>query len=329
MTATTSKLGADMDELINLLREIRPNYGDVGSRDADVRKRQEQIDLAIELLARQPAAIGKEANQQSESASDLAFSVYSGINALRWLLNITTEFDRKDVRTRQAARLLDEYTDSFGKTNRDRLEAMWKALNDSLPNDGRINEYLRAHDAAGRAASTSANVQDERGALPLSDFREGQWWISELDAWAETGSADQKRAVAVVHRLLRAVRAASTSANVAQGAEAVYQIRDDVRMWIDVDAEDYERCQQEDRRIVYTAPPAQTAITDDARECLMDVVSHHHDFRTACIEIKAANETTRSDELYWQKQIDVLDRMKGQAERALKAAQSASGDKQS
>jgi hypothetical protein len=72
-----------------------------------------------------------------------------------------------------------------------------------------------------RAASTSANVQDERGALPLSDFREGQWWISELDAWAETGSDDQKRAVAVVHRLLRAVRAASTSANVAQGAEAV------------------------------------------------------------------------------------------------------------
>jgi hypothetical protein len=72
---------------------------------------------------------------------------------------------------------------------------------------------------AARAASTSANVQDERGALPLSDFREGQWWISELDAWAETGSADQKRAVAVVHRLLRAVRAASTSANVALGAQ--------------------------------------------------------------------------------------------------------------
>jgi leucyl aminopeptidase (aminopeptidase T) len=71
----------------------------------------------------------------------------------------------------------------------------------------------------------------------------------------------------------------------------------------------------------------QTALDeDDARECLMDVVSHHHDFRTACIEIKAANETTRSDELYWQKQIDVLDRMKGQAERALTAAQSASGD---
>jgi hypothetical protein len=62
------------------------------------------------------------------------------------------------------------------------------------------------------------------------------------------------------------------------------------------------------------------ALTVDARECLMDVVSHHHDFRTACLEVKASNETTRSDELYWQKQIDVLDRMKAQAERVLTAA---------
>lgn len=59
------------------------------------------------------------------------------------------------------------------------------------------------------------------------------------------------------------------------------------------------------------------SLGDDAHECLSDVVSHYHDFRTACIEIKAASETTRSDELYWQKQIDVLDRMKAQAERAL------------
>jgi hypothetical protein len=88
--------------------------------------------------------------QASDAASDLAFSVYSGLNALRWLLNLTTEFDRKDVRTRQAARLLDEYTDSFGKTNRERLEDMWKTLHDKLPDDGRISEYLRAHDAAGR-----------------------------------------------------------------------------------------------------------------------------------------------------------------------------------
>jgi hypothetical protein len=64
MTAATSKLGADMDELISLLREIRPSYGDVGSRDVDVRKRQEQIDRAIELLARQPAAPSVEQDER-------------------------------------------------------------------------------------------------------------------------------------------------------------------------------------------------------------------------------------------------------------------------
>jgi hypothetical protein len=39
------------ERLIELLREIRPNFGDVGSRDVDVRKKQEQIDEAIALLA--------------------------------------------------------------------------------------------------------------------------------------------------------------------------------------------------------------------------------------------------------------------------------------
>ena len=39
---------------------------------------------------------------------------------------------------------------------------------------------------------------------PLSDFQEGQWWVLELDEWAKTGTDDQKRAVAVVHHMLRA-----------------------------------------------------------------------------------------------------------------------------
>jgi hypothetical protein len=58
-------------------------------------------------------------------------------------------------------------------------------------------------------------------------------------------------------------------------------------------------------------------LTDDAYQCLLDVVSHYNDFRQALIEVKASNETARSDEAYWQKQIDVLDRMKAQAVRAL------------
>jgi hypothetical protein len=41
---------------------------------------------------------------------------------------------------------------------------------------------------------------------PLSDFREGQWWIEELDKAAAAPDApdDFRRAVAVVHHMLRA-----------------------------------------------------------------------------------------------------------------------------
>lgn len=44
---------------------------------------------------------------------------------------------------------------------------------------------------------------------PLTDFQEGQWWIKELDALKniEGATLDQKRAVAVVHNLLRAAAA--------------------------------------------------------------------------------------------------------------------------
>lgn len=43
------------------------------------------------------------------------------------------------------------------------------------------------------------------GIDPLSDFKEGQWWVQELDniASALGASHDQKRAVAVVHHMLR------------------------------------------------------------------------------------------------------------------------------
>ena len=37
----------------------------------------------------------------------------------------------------------------------------------------------------------------------LSEFKEGQWWVSELDMASVTGSDDFKRAVAVVHHMLR------------------------------------------------------------------------------------------------------------------------------
>lgn len=67
------------------------------------------------------------------------------------------------------------------------------------------------------------------------------------------------------------------------------------------------------------APPIVSAPVSDARECLMDVVSHHQDFVTACKSIKGELHACGAHDsaAYWQKQIDVLDRMKAQAERAL------------
>ncbi|QPB08676.1 hypothetical protein KB681_gp36 [Burkholderia phage Mica] len=56
----------------------------------------------------------------------------------------------------------------------------------------------------------------------------------------------------------------------------------------------------------------------DARECLMDVVSHHRDFVDACTCAKLES-TSKNRAGYWQHQIDVLNRMKAQAERALAA----------
>ncbi|OQS41166.1 hypothetical protein [Chromobacterium haemolyticum] len=80
--------------------------------------------------------------------------------------------------------------------------------------------------------------------------------------------------------------------------------------------------------MVATAPPATvkdslivqqaTGVPDDARECLLDVVSHHQVFVDACrfTQMHVDGENV----LYWKHQIDVLDRMKEQAERALRAA---------
>lgn len=46
---------------------------------------------------------------------------------------------------------------------------------------------------------------------PLGDFAEGQWWVAELDRLAADIAAtpEQKRAVAVVHHLLQAVKASA------------------------------------------------------------------------------------------------------------------------
>lgn len=60
MTAPTTKLDGAMtlsQELIDLLREIRPSFSDVGSRDVDTRRKQNQIDRALELLSASKPAV--------------------------------------------------------------------------------------------------------------------------------------------------------------------------------------------------------------------------------------------------------------------------------
>lgn len=60
---------------------------------------------------------------------------------------------------------------------------------------------------------------------------------------------------------------------------------------------------------------------DDARECLMDVVSHHDNIVAGfAAQRLAAQEAQDSDSAaYWNHEIDVAHRMKAQAERALAA----------
>lgn len=62
--------------------------------------------------------------------------------------------------------------------------------------------------------------------------------------------------------------------------------------------------------------PATPELSTDARECLEDVVSHYYDFQNA-LEYRRETETSADDKSYWQHQLDVLDRMREQARRAL------------
>lgn len=74
------------------------------------------------------------------------------------------------------------------------------------------------------APASKEPVADEREASefdsPLSDFQEGQWWVKELDALGSTGTDDQKRAIAVVHHMLRSARAALATAQTGENRDA-------------------------------------------------------------------------------------------------------------
>lgn len=55
--------------------------------------------------------------------------------------------------------------------------------------------------------------------------------------------------------------------------------------------------------------------SEEAKECLLDVITHHNDFFTACQQMEAIADSTNRG--YWEHQRKVLNRMRAQAERAL------------
>lgn len=61
------------------------------------------------------------------------------------------------------------------------------------------------------------------------------------------------------------------------------------------------------------------ALSDDARECLQDVVSHYGNFVEA-LTCKRDTVTTKTDREYWQHELSANARMKRQAEHALAAS---------
>ncbi|MGY6240579.1 hypothetical protein ACW910_24355 (plasmid) [Burkholderia ambifaria] len=72
----------------------------------------------------------------------------------------------------------------------------------------------------------------------------------------------------------------------------------------------------------------EAAPADDARECLMDVVSHYRGLSTglAFMLNQACVDKNADDEAYWKHEIKALDRMLAQAERALAAPLEGTGN---
>jgi len=88
------------------------------------------------------------------------------------------------------------------------------------------------------------------------------------------------------------------------------------------------QCQHnaEEAQDLIDASPAQQAVTlpDDARECLLDVVSHHDNIVAgfAAQRNAATDANDNGTAAYWTREMGIAHRMKEQAERALTAWQS-------
>jgi hypothetical protein len=172
-------------------------------------------------------------------------------------------------------------------------------------NDWPAKQMWSAGIAYARAASTSANVAQYRNEA-----------LSAL--LVDHSHAASAKDVDAVLKARDAIY--SMFANVAQGAEAVETCK--CQRLGDWKGFHHPLCDK--------AQAAQTALTDDARECLADVVSHYRAlYAGLAFQLNEATVSENSDDMtYWKHEIKALVRMYAQAERALTAAQSASGDTQ-
>jgi hypothetical protein len=142
---------------------------------------------------------------------------------------------------------------------------------------------LDAAPLATEASKPAPSVEQDAHAHPFAALCD---LLPSDVSWGDALTPDLARHIA---------RAASTSANVAQGAEAVatvkvYETYTGQNGWIEVTQEEYDRTKDkyEHRIRRVSAPPAQTALTDAARDVLAE----------RCRQVEAEGFTTARDDGY-------------------------------
>jgi hypothetical protein len=435
MTDTTSKLGADMLNVPrDLLQDLTDDVADYAVsrtfKDRETTWRSDLLDRARALLARQPAAIDKEAvsDEQEQTLRELLACFRAWEPQVRVLGNVRADAAANAINAAICARLITRLAAPLDKeaskpaapsvaAESKGHEAFEKA---TAVTDPVMADFLSAV-AASRANPAPSVAQDERGASWAPERIWLQRGIGEQGShtWCEDSIDDCEQAeymrisresCPTCHgndsdlpcafpeggkpgcpRDIRLARAASTSANVAQGAEAVTEdislVRelqkalfywmpriagedspaghkaaehsylliglddnstecygDQARSSLGIVNRELERigiacsdagCPDEMEVADFIADlyaraqaAATVASTDDARECLADVVSHYRAlYAGLAFQLNEATVSENSDDMtYWKHEIKALERMYAQAERALTAAQSASGD---
>jgi hypothetical protein len=337
MTATASKLGADVTEnekLIKALADADWSGVPIGNKAL--------IAKAVQVLkARQPAAIDKQEAVAEVVGSELETAIktigyrHLPIGTKLYAAPLANETSKPGPSVEQDGRGL---APTFGiplfEDMRRALEHVECVYRLNFVKDGEPSSTLANLQRVIKRIHTEAVEQDERGALAQAAIRMLEGYAESYESMSRMdggGNKVQCSSVAfdIRHNMAGWIkaRAASTSANVAQGAEAVAEISKRGEYWIDKWFVEAINALPDGTHQLYAAPPAQTALADDARECLADVASHYRAlYAGLAFQLNEATVSENSDDMtYWKHEIKALERMYAQAERALTAAQSASG----